>query len=524
MPRRSVGGTVLMPTVLVALLLPCGHASSDYRQQARETFDALQSHFFDHNAGEWRSSMWWQAANTVEAISNLGLLEPSSRAQIEATIALVYNATANATIARCDKGVNLTFSGYFDDELWWGHAWLRAFELTHQEHYLNRSVAIFDDLVERSWSNESCGGGCCWQASRNSDDMAGCYKNAITNELFVSLGARLSSLFEARCTSLSSHHGHKREIGGSGMRDKLADAEEQRLVCAAARHHHAWATHGLVWFLSSGMLNASDLINDGLDTFHAHPQVCRDNGRTAYTYNQGVILSALGELYASAQPAPLVTGVRGAFGVHNTDASVDAATAAIAAVRASAGEAVTDGDSEGDDVASQQPSAGVLRLACAIVEAVWSSHLVYAESGGVLRELSEPALRNGTLLSLYAGNPGTDGLQFKSVLIRHLRYLSEAVLRAHGGSVKNASKAVHAAGGNFSAWRERIAVNARSIWSSAACAPLTPLAPGTVIKVPPLFGYLWRGPCTWAFGGASSTTQTAALDVFTAAAEAAAWG
>ena len=90
---------------------------------------------------------------------------------------------------------------------------------------------------------------------------------------------------------------------------------------------------------------------------------------------------------------------------------------------------------------------------------------------------------------------------------------------AHGGSEAAAQKAVVAAGGNLSLWREHIVRNAESIWDTAACAAPQPLTPGsTQLKVPALFGFLWTGPCAWAFGGPTATTQTAALDVFVAAA------
>ena len=117
-----------------------------------------------------------------------------------------------------------------------------------------------------------------------------------------------------------------------------------------------------------------------------------------------------------------------------------------------------------------------------------------------------------------SGSPGTDGLQFKSVLIRHLGYLIEQVLLAHGGDEGAAQRAVSAAGGNLTAWRARIRVNGHSIWAKAACPPSEPLQAGSQLAVPALFGYRWMGPCSWAFGGSSATTQTAALDVFTAAA------
>jgi len=52
-----------------------------------------------------------------------------------------------------------------------------------------------------------------------------------------------------------------------------------------------WATKEWTWFESSGMINANHLINDGIDGN------CRNNGQTTWTYNQGVVLGGLVNLY-----------------------------------------------------------------------------------------------------------------------------------------------------------------------------------------------------------------------------------
>ena len=344
--------------------------------------------------------------------------------------------------------------------------------------------------------------------------MASCYKNAITNELFFSLGAQLAALHEARCRAALAPRGTAR------MRRAAASSVAAR-SCVAAKTYHQWASRELMWFLASGMLNASSLVNDGLDTFAEHPALCINNRRTAYTYNQGVLLSGLGALYASAQPAPRAPDDRrrrtavGAADARGDDASAADTVDAVASAAARDVDAA-DAPSSG---ASWDDRAALLRLAASVVEAVWASSLVYAGSGGVLREEGEAQLSaGGTLRDLYHGAPGTDGLQFKSVLLRHLRYLIDDVARAHRGDEAAAQHAVAQAGANLSEWRRRVAANGASIWRHAACVASVPLSPGANVTVPALFGYLWRGPCSWAFGGASATTQTAALDVFTAAA------
>jgi predicted alpha-1,6-mannanase (GH76 family) len=81
------------------------------------------------------------------------------------------------------------------------------------------------------------------------------YKNAITNELFLELTASL--------------HNH---IPGDTK-------------------YLGWASAEWSWFDHSGLINRSSMINDGLDGS------CANNGDVTWTYNQGVILAGLAQLY-----------------------------------------------------------------------------------------------------------------------------------------------------------------------------------------------------------------------------------
>jgi len=117
---------------------------------------------------------------------------------------------------------------------------------------------IFDDLVG-GW-DDVCGGGLWWSKERG-------YKNAITNELFLSIAARL----------------HQRTSAGG-----------------AGTVYLEWAEREWEWFAASGMINEESLINDGLTTD------CLNNGQTAWSYNQGVILGALTDLHSiTGDPAYL---------------------------------------------------------------------------------------------------------------------------------------------------------------------------------------------------------------------------
>ena len=157
------------------------------------------------------------------------------------------------------------------------------------------------------------------------------------------------------------------------------------------------------------MLNTSALVNDGLDTFGSHPHVCLNNRRPAYTYNQGVWLSAVGEFYASKLPPP-AAHLHAHVLERQLGAAVDAAAAASPLYSAIIGESdqgrhpaerhadvrthmsMAVGEANRDQASDR---AALLRLACTAIEAVWRSHLVYNESGGVLREEGEAELING---------------------------------------------------------------------------------------------------------------------------------
>jgi len=206
----------------------------DFNANTVTAISALQQWY--NASGLWTTTGWWNAANCVDAIEN-GIVANNGQNYL-GVLSTTYNLNA---------GTNF-LDGYYDDEGWWAEAWIKAYDLTGNVLYLNMAKTIFSDMTE-GWDS-NCNGGIWWNKTRT-------YKNAIANELFLLDAIRL----------------HQRTPGDGGTGS-----------------YFYWATNEWTWFSKSGMINAQNLINDGLTN-------CANNGDTTWTYNQGVILGGLADLY-----------------------------------------------------------------------------------------------------------------------------------------------------------------------------------------------------------------------------------
>lgn len=133
-----------------------------------------------------------------------------------------------------------------DDDLWAVISSLNLYELNGSPRLLQDAQRQYRQLTDNYWDN-TCGGGIWWDHART-------YKNAITNELLLYAATLLY-----------------RSTGD--------------------QTYYTWAFKEWGWFSRSDLINDRGLINDGLDKH------CSNNGQKTYTYNQGVILGALTNLY-----------------------------------------------------------------------------------------------------------------------------------------------------------------------------------------------------------------------------------
>ncbi|KAH8063614.1 glycosyl hydrolase [Aureococcus anophagefferens] len=143
---------------------------------------------------------------------------------------------------------------------------VRAYEAAGDAAYLDRAAKIFADLAVHAW-DDACGGGVWWSYAKS-------YKNAITNELFFAMAMKLH--------------------GAAGPD-----------VVVAGRTYLDWGRATWAWFEHSGLVNGADLVNDGLVSAGADPS-CANNGQQVWSYNQGVVLGGLADLYKETRNSTLL--------------------------------------------------------------------------------------------------------------------------------------------------------------------------------------------------------------------------
>lgn len=230
----------IFPVALVTILLGWRSAFAgpdDFNANTEDAAAALQRWQNWHH--RWHTTGWWNAANCVEAMENVIVADNGQK-----------YANLPAKVFRDNRRKNF-LNDYYDDEGWWALAWIRAYDLTGDPRYLDMAKTIFDDL-KTGWT-DTCGGGMTWRKNH-------IYKNAIPNELFLLAAIRL----------------HQRTPGDGGPDGYLG-----------------WALKEWNWFKNSGLINFQNLVNDGLG------DDCENNGATTWTYNQGVVVGGLTDLYKS---------------------------------------------------------------------------------------------------------------------------------------------------------------------------------------------------------------------------------
>jgi predicted alpha-1,6-mannanase (GH76 family) len=196
--------------------------------------------------------MWWQSGNIVETIAKFGSQDADFRQTAIDIVSNTYDKSRN------QKGYTDWKNDFYDDEGWWAMGWIASYDLTGDTKYLDTAKDLFEDMTG-GWSTP-CKGGIWWNKPKES--IA-----SISNELFLAVGASLAN---------------------------RASAEEKA-------NYQNWAQMEWDWIWTSGVINADMLINDGIDKVS-----CDNDGKTTFTYNQGVVLAGLSELARAKSDGGLI--------------------------------------------------------------------------------------------------------------------------------------------------------------------------------------------------------------------------
>lgn len=215
---------------------------------------------YDPYNGWWPSS-WWNSAATLTTL--IDFAKTTGRHDYDWVVARTFdqNKGVFAAGARSSDAIDGHFiSRSIDDSGWWAIAWIDAYDYTGDSRYLAEAVTIAN-YIQQYWDTGTCGGGVWWNRERT-------YKNAVTNGQYLWLTAAL----------------HQRITGDTLWL--------QRARTAAA------------WYRSSGMINSSGLVNDGLTS------ACANNGGTVWSYNQGLAIGGFTELWKATGDGTLLATAR----------------------------------------------------------------------------------------------------------------------------------------------------------------------------------------------------------------------
>lgn len=259
--RHSLLSCLLLPLVSshgVPAPIPRPNDWGTGEVQAKAAIDSMMTGFYNETAGRWQPEIaWWLSGNALQTLLDYMYATGSAEylPQVEHTI-----DTQKEPLEWWPEGDGDFRADSTDDTGWWALAMVRMFDITGEGGYLDYARED-EEYMYKYWSDK-CGGGIIWDIPNMK------YKNAISNELYFTLAAAL----------------HNRVPGDTVYLNRAIAAWE--------------------WFNASGIINSQNLINDGLlDT-------CGNNNDTVWTYNQGVVIGGLLELWAATDNESYLSAAR----------------------------------------------------------------------------------------------------------------------------------------------------------------------------------------------------------------------
>lgn len=149
--------------------------TNPYLGYAQAAADVLTERWFTPDTpGYWVPDDFWRTPNVMTALNGL----------MELTGSDAYQPTLDAGLAAYG---GVYAPGYYDDEAWWGAAFLRIYARTGRDDYLSPVVPLFEDL-KGGWDDTAGGGVWFKRYPRSYSDND---KNSISTVLFCEIAGGL---------------------------------------------------------------------------------------------------------------------------------------------------------------------------------------------------------------------------------------------------------------------------------------------------------------------------------------------
>ena len=290
-------------------------------QAVLDAVRVMQDEYFEIFAGAWPTAIDWTSAvmgthvsATLSSIVASSEYSSKACAEVLAWENIVDKYFAQTSVFYFGENAFALRNEAYDDMLWVVLGWLENIKFMNLRkdtywgpgtrspseanwHGLQFSplaahrARIFYDLASNGWDTSLCQGGMTWNPRLTP------YKNAITNELFISASVAMYLYFpgdDNESPYLTSSNSTKRSL------DTHKPYNPKHLLAALNAYQ---------WLHDSGMQNQSGLYADGfhIRDWHKFPNgtispgtgKCDELNTMVYTYNQGVILTASRGLWIS---------------------------------------------------------------------------------------------------------------------------------------------------------------------------------------------------------------------------------
>ena len=170
--------------VFLILVVNSSAASrSEYIAHAHAAMEVLQQ-WYNPSTGLWDSTGWWNSANCLTVLADLVAVDPSVRdvaGYVFATTLVqaqkrMFDMTnvmtkrrvllhpGNRTVDVTSTQLNGFLNKFYDDEGWWALAWIKVYDVTGEQQYLDVATSIFEDM-KKGWDTP-CGGGIWWDKDK----------------------------------------------------------------------------------------------------------------------------------------------------------------------------------------------------------------------------------------------------------------------------------------------------------------------------------------------------------------------